>query len=318
MTEISDQFETLILNLHDIGCQNRCIFCRRYSRSLNRKRADRIAREQIAKLKNFKGNQKAGLLIISGNDPLEYYDFVNFLKEIKKRTAVSVFLQSNCLDLANKVYLEKILDVGNIGKIQIPIYGHNAKIHDSITGNKGSFSLILKAIKNLEKIGFRDLLLHSLFLKQNEKHLLQFFNFLLKFGYPADASLVSLPSYRGRYSKKVLGNAPDLSLVRDLFKNKISRILNKNNLFLHDIPFCLAPGIKNISFRNDSSCGGYDHFAERKIDKVFINNQIWAAYRSLSKPHICRQCLLFDACRGIALPYLELKLFKPLPYKKEN
>ena len=83
------KYDTLILNLHDIGCKNHCVFCAS-AEYLNQKIADQIAKEELKKLNCLKQNKNIQSIIISGNDPIEYYNFIDFLKRIKKITNIGI------------------------------------------------------------------------------------------------------------------------------------------------------------------------------------------------------------------------------------
>lgn len=305
---------TLILNLHDIGCRNRCVFCGKHTDYASKKRSDAIARRELKKLELL-NNKKLDIsqIIISGNDPMGYYNFTGFLKEIKKRTSINIFLQSHCIDFENISYLKKVIAVGNINKIQVPLYGHTAKIHDSVTRNSGSFNSIIKALGNFKKIGFDEIQVNTLFLKQNENYLLPFFSFLISLGHTIDASLPCIPSFKGVYFQNSAKYIPDVDKVK-LFFEKLKKIGKGASLLrLHDIPFCLAPGIKNVSFRSELSYKGYDHFKNKPIDTEIIRGEIIAAYRILAKDKKCRSCILNKACEGITKPYIDLGLFKAKP-----
>lgn len=303
----------LILNLHDIGCKNRCIFCGKHTEYTGKKDSDVIACQELKKL-DLLDNDKfdIGQIIISGNDPLEYHGFVSFLRKIKKRTSINVFLQSHCVGFEDVEYLKKVIAVGNVGKIQIPIYGHNAKIHDSVTKNPGSFNSIVKAVGNFKKIGFDNVQVNTLFLKQNENHLYPFFNFLIRLGYVVDASLPCIPSFKGIYSPSSKKYIPNIDKVKMLFEKLREDGKDTSLLNLHDIPFCLAPGIRDVNFKS-VSYKGYDHFKNKPIDIRTIKGEIVAAYRILAKEKKCRSCIFDKICQGITKPYIDLKLFKADP-----
>jgi biotin synthase-like enzyme len=75
----------LILNLHDMGCKNRCIFCGKHSDYAGKNEADAIAGQELEKLKLINDKKlEIRQIIISGNDPIEYRNFIDFLKKIKK------------------------------------------------------------------------------------------------------------------------------------------------------------------------------------------------------------------------------------------
>lgn len=308
-------YQTLILVLHHIGCKNRCVFCGEV-KYVSKKIADQIAEIELKKLDYPKVNKNINSVIISGNDPIEYYNFVDFLKKIKKVTDVGIFLQSHCIDFENIDYLKTVLDVGNITSVQVPIYGHTPKVHDAITQNPGSFKSVIKALDNFKKLNFKNIQLHTLILKQNEDYFLKLFSFLLKFNYKIDVSLVCIPSFRGRYIKRRLNNIPNLDKVSTCFKKMKEKFKsNLDKIFLHDIPPCIAPfNFTNINFRSKYSYKGYEHFKNRKIDTVIVNKEIIPEYRVLLKDKKCKKCVLDNICFGITKPYIDLGLFKAKPF----
>jgi MoaA/NifB/PqqE/SkfB family radical SAM enzyme len=309
--------KTLVLNLHDIGCKNNCIFCGGYKKRLSQREADKIAFAELKKLEDKKNDIDSA--VISGNDPIEYYDFVNLLKKIKKITDKKIFLQSHCVDFANIDYLKKVLDIGNIGAVQVPVYGPDEKIHDSVTRNPGSFHSITKALNNFKKLGFDNIQMHTLFLKQNEDCLPEFFKFLLNFGHKIDASLPCLASFGSKYSARVLACAPDLKKLAVFFeKTRIELSGLTDNIYLHDMPYCLTTESFQVSYRDLNTTGAYDHFRGRSIDTVVEQKEIIPNYRLLAKDKKCVRCRLNGKCRGITKPYLDLGFFKPkLVSKKE-
>jgi len=311
--------ETLILNLYDIGCKNNCVFCGKFIR-ITKSLADKIAKKELKKLNYLKENKNIKCIIISGNDPIEYYNLVEFLKKIKKVTDVNVFFQSHCIDFEDFDYLKNVLDIGIIGSIQVPIYGHNEKIHDSITQNSGSFKSVIRTLENLKKMSFNNIQLHTLILKQNEDYIFELFSFLSEFEYRIDASLPCIPSFNGRYLNRHLKNIPDLNKVSEGFKKIKKSIKNLDKIFIHDIPFCIAPlDLKNINFSNDldrKAHGGYDHLKNSDIDTIIIDKEIIPTYRILSKDETCKNCVLDKVCFGIIKPYVELGIFKAKPFSK--
>lgn len=309
--------QTLVLNFRQIGCRNRCIFCLNpvslSGKYLSNQAMDRVAREELAKLRILK-KKDIGSIIISGNDPVEYHDLAGFLKKLKEKTKIGILLQSHCIDFKDFELTKKILEIGNIECVQVPLYGPTAAVHDRITGNRGSFKAVLKAIDNFERLGFGSIRWQTLFLRQNQRILEKLFGFLFKTGYPISASLPSIPSLNGQHFKRAMDCVPDLALV----KNFLSKIKNKSGaerLFLYDIPFCLSSGAGKLSFRDNHSYGAYKRL-DKKADMVLENNEQIPAYRVLVKTDRCRSCSFDKACKGIKQFYLEKGLFSPAPIKE--
>ncbi|KKS26100.1 MAG: hypothetical protein UU87_C0003G0020 [Parcubacteria group bacterium GW2011_GWA2_42_11] len=312
------QETAFVLILHDIGCRLRCVFCSAHNFS-SKKAADQIAKEQLNRLKKFCQEKIPDWLVVSGNDPGEYHGLIDFLKKIKKITPIKIDMQSHGLSFAKKSFLEEIIDIGNVGSFQIPLYGHTAVVHDTITKKPGSFNSVLKTLANLKRLGFPEVRLRTLFLKQNEQSWPELFKFLLGFGYSVNAALVSLPSYQGYYSPQALVNIPDLKKISVFFKSKdFSNLKNKQKLSFHNIPPCLTGTRFNNGTKIQKDVGGYDHFLNKKIDLIKINNSALAFYRLLSKTEHCQQCSLDKQCRGIPKPYIDLNLFKAKPFLKNS
>lgn len=320
-------YEELILNLHGIGCKNNCVFCGVMGEYANKNLADKIAREELKKLDYLKENKNIKRIIISGNDPIEYYDLVGFLKKIKMATGIDVFFQSHCIDFENLDFLKKVLDFGVIESVQVPIYGHNAEIHDSVTQNSGSFESIMRALRNFKRLNFNSIQLHTLFLKQNEDCILELFSFLSEFGYKTDASLPCILTFNGKYSQSRLKNIPDLNKVSEGLKKVKNSVRNLDKLFFHDIPFCIQSSdlndvnfdLNNTGFSNNlgiEAHKGYEHFKNSRIDTVTINKETVPTYRILSKHEACKNCILDERCFGITRPYVDLGVFKAKPFLK--
>lgn len=311
-------YETLVLNLHDIGCKNKCIFCSPLKLPyVGKTIANKIAKEELKKLDYLKKNKNIQSIIISGNDPIEYHDLIGFLRNIKKITDIGVFFQSHCIDFENLDYLKEVLDVDVVRSIQVPIYGHNEKIHDSITQNPGSFKSIMMALENLKKMNFNNVQFNTLILKQNEDYIPELFSFLLKFGYKINASLPCIPSFNGKYLDRYLKNVPDLNKVSEGLKKVKDSMTNLDRISLIDIPFCIAHfGLNNTGFSNNlnhKAHKGYEHFKNKYTDILIIGKEVIPRYRILSKSELCKNCILDDRCFGITIPYVDLGHFKSKP-----
>jgi len=89
-------------------------------------------------------------VVLTGGDPLLHKDFepiFNYLRS--KRIAVSIMSSGFSSDYA----LLKRVAARGVSTFQVSIHGHNAEIHDSFTGVKGSFDSAMKTLRFMKKEG---------------------------------------------------------------------------------------------------------------------------------------------------------------------
>ncbi|HBA60006.1 MAG TPA: hypothetical protein DCZ92_04135 [Elusimicrobia bacterium] len=79
-------------------------------------------------------------------------------------------LSTNGIKLHAAGYAAWLKKIG-INGFMLPIYGPRPEVHDRITQKKGSFRMLMKAITNLRRFKDVEFTLHTVVLKQNQKHL---------------------------------------------------------------------------------------------------------------------------------------------------
>jgi MoaA/NifB/PqqE/SkfB family radical SAM enzyme len=171
MNKKKKEYGGIILNP---GCTNSCVFC-----GLPRGRKTtvpyvEIKRQVIASCKNLKDFERQGIenITISGSDPLEYEEIIQMIEYIKESNFKFIEIATNGVRLANESFLDRFIKSG-INRIRVPLYGSNAKIHDSVTQTPGSFASTIKGIKGIIKKSKNiEIQITSLILKQNKENLL--------------------------------------------------------------------------------------------------------------------------------------------------
>lgn len=317
MKKISRQtlkkFTLCAINFNNVGCRNKCVFCSGVNPDKNSTgNMDGITEGWLKILAPLIKKKKLKSLLITGSDPIEYPGLIGFLEKIKKIGGINIILQSHCLAFADLNYWRKFLATINPWGILLPIYGHQASQHDAITQRQGSFKELMKVLKNFKKTGFSRIRLCVLLLKQNTPRLPDFFNFLLRLGYPFRLDLPDLTSQQRQNFAASLKSVPDLAKVRHFFY-QYKKLMGKENIVhANNIPFCLAPNVKNIKFIRSFRRYGLEYYTDVFPKKSEKTNQ------GLAKALVCRQCFFNRQCRGIAKPYLELKLFEPRPLKNQS
>src|SRR3989339_181301 len=133
------------------NCNLNCRFCQQQME----KKAS-IAWEDFKKtIEEVTAKNKLRLVILTGGEPLVWPHLNDAIKLCKKKDVKEIGLFTNGVLLDE----DKIKELKAIGVdwIRISIYGSTAEINDGFLPNPDtkSFDLIIRAIKNLKKFGFR-------------------------------------------------------------------------------------------------------------------------------------------------------------------
>jgi MoaA/NifB/PqqE/SkfB family radical SAM enzyme len=130
-------------------CNSQCIFC--YSDILFKDNFISKEIEYNLLLKEIKKFNlgKNDYVLIDGGEPTLYEHLPQLLNYLNKKNAY-VKLFTNGRLFKKEKYAEILLK--NISEIIIPIYGHTARIHDTITRSVGSFNETLSGINNICKL----------------------------------------------------------------------------------------------------------------------------------------------------------------------
>lgn len=128
-------------------CNLRCTHCY----TLFRKK-DTLNTQQIFHI--IDEMHKAGTLglVLTGGEIFARKDIVEILRYLYEKRFV-LRLNTNGIFIDEKM-VERIKEFTNIYRIHISLYSADAKIHDEITNQKGSFEKTLNSIKLLKEAGF--------------------------------------------------------------------------------------------------------------------------------------------------------------------
>jgi len=148
------------------SCTNRCLFCR----DVPKVSAEELKKQEEKVAKNLEEFKKKGIkkIEISGNDPIEYGPITHLIKRIKEIGFEYVQLSTHGKRIADEDFCNELISSG-LDKLRIPLYGSNAKIHDSVTQTKGSFNLTFKGIRNILEKGKKiEIQISTLIVQQNK------------------------------------------------------------------------------------------------------------------------------------------------------
>jgi radical SAM protein with 4Fe4S-binding SPASM domain len=243
-------------------------------------------------------------IFFSGADILNYSSLPELITYVKEIGFQDILLTSNGVRLADKMLLDALVKAG-VSRFDVPIYGHNERAHDSITGVRGSFKEMLKALKNLKRCPKVDLNLHTVLLKQNYSSIPRLYDFVtnvLKI-HNFDARL-AYP--RNNDPKDYFTYCPPLSRIAGLIKNNASL---KNAKF--QLPFCVMPVFYLRKIFSEKPINEFlsNPNAEEKMLYVSQNGvqaDLVAFEQTMMKPFKCSSCKLTDMCEGVCKSYTEV------------
>ena len=279
--------------LNPPSCSLSCVFCPSSSQVIPSSESKESLKRAYKNLKYFK---EAGFkrIEIGGNDPAEHDKIIDLVHKIKKDGFEFIQLLTNGTKLASFVFLNDLVSAG-INRFVIPVYGSNAKIHDSITQTPGSFNQTMRGVKNILNKKNVQLKIHCLLLRQNKSNWLPIVNLVNDLGIKElDLSIpqLNVDSYSSFYVPiKNLGPS-----IKKLY-NHVMRI--NDNFMFHEIPFCVFGKLNTKNINNltpISNLGKYKQDALLKKYRSPIPNV--PSYRLKKKTVICKGCRASHYCDG--------------------
>jgi len=124
-------------------CNNRCAFCL----DSDVQDGSLLPREEIEGAIRSGLEQGAERLILSGGEATIHPDFVHFVRYGRSSGYGHVQVITNGRMFAYPRFLAAALDAG-LGEITFSLHGHEAELHDELTGVPGSFRQTVQGIRN--------------------------------------------------------------------------------------------------------------------------------------------------------------------------
>lgn len=307
---VNKEFGGVILSPY---CSNFCIFCN----PLRAKISDLELRQQeITIAKNLIDFKKKGFkkIEISGSDPIEYDKIIQLIKYIKKIGFEFIQLSTHGKRLCDESFLNGLISSG-IDKLRIPIYGSNAKIHDSVTRTEGSFDTTLSGIKKLLKISPNiQIQISSLIVQQNKNNLIDLVDFVKRL--KINDFYFSIPCIpNGDYSYYI-----PLKDLGPYVKRVYDHVLKIDySIKFMEIPYCVF-GKVNESINNSTlppNLGKYCQPPQKHKSPI----KDVPSYRLKKKIDMCNNCKCSNFCDGFFVKDINkfgVENLKPIRQYPEN
>lgn len=242
---------------------------------------------------------------ITGGEPFMRKDILEIIKYARQKDFIlSVFSNGSMIDESIIQELKKL----KIMYIAYSIHGHNAEIHDKITGIKGSFEKVINAVKLSKEYGLHTIVKCSIG-KPNYEYLEE----IISLG-----EILKVPLQLGYLIMNDLnGKTPKLYQITDKSAlNKVIKRINKYNTKNEAPQECNVFNYKNdfrcagliTAFCIDSSgnmlpCPGINYNVGNILKDDF--NILWSnkktmAFVNRKKPIECNNCELNKNCSPCA------------------
>jgi len=298
----------LSLALSSAVCDYRCIFCSRGSRAGAEKlryslnffdyRKESLSIQDV--IYNGYHKYKIKHIIIGGHEPLNHPNIIRIVSFSKKVGYRKITVQTTGLKFSDNDFVVRMHKAG-LTDVDIPIYGSNSRIHDSIVRLKGSYNVLMNSVDNLRKNRIF-IVLHTLLLKQNlhdMDNLIRSYNGIFIY-YPRPVK--SSPYNPKRFWVKISNIPPSI----------------RKNFVAFKIP-CIDSQIFPEMYRDKSFSGvacprSRMKFSPDKPYKVLADSGD-SDFIPRVKPSRCKLCRYYSDCPGFYSRYFGLfgdDEFKPI------
>lgn len=295
-------------------CVNKCSFCSEYDR-MERFKKNPVSFNEIKKELILKRKAGFDFVNFTGGEPTVHPDFLGIIK-FAKNLGYRIYVGTNGSMMAKKVFCEKAVPF--LDEVSFSVHGHNAALHDNLSGRKGAFGDIVAAIDNVDKFGFANKFANIVVVKDNFESLEKILEFLGKRKFKQALFSNLAPEGMG------LKRYADLSVrIGDWRKKvpKLAKISEKYNISLRffGLPLCALGGYEFLS--NDLFWDA--RLTTERADKSgaigLVDVKSGAPDRNRVKTKACGGCSCGKICFGVFAEYVKNFGDKELkPFKNEN
>jgi MoaA/NifB/PqqE/SkfB family radical SAM enzyme len=282
-------------------CNNNCIFC---CVSHKRNKIKDKSTKEILKDIHDASRRGSNYIEFIGGEPTIRKDIFKIINYAKKLNFSVIAFATNGRMFSNKEFAKKIIESG-ANHIIFSIHGHNSELHDSLTQTKGSFFQLIKGIKNLQEIGFKNIGTNTTIVSQNYIYLSNIAKLIYDLGIRCSEFIYVDPVGAAKYN----GIVPTYENVSP-YVNKILLFGKRKKIkhwFIRYYPLC---------FINEKYHDMVSETIEKKIFKSeiigpdFVNNDVVKGRINIGRMKLlkCEDCKFNNICEGYwkDYPYFDI------------
>jgi len=249
-------FKVKLTNL----CNNNCIVCHILDKKASKNKSLSEIKKELERIR-----KEYSELIITGGEPTVRKDLIDIIKCVKQLDFYHITLRTNGRMFSYLNYCEEIIKAG-VDCFEIYLYGHTAKLHDSITRVPGSFNQTVQGIENLKKLN-QYVIVNVIITKQNYEHLSKITQLVINI----NVDLISL-EYINPKKKVKNDNLIGISsqLMNEINKSLDSKFEKYNwdgHVFVKELPIKPSVDIKKI-YKTLSEIKSIKHKFQEELNKI--------------------------------------------------
>ena len=234
---------------------------------------------------------KARQIVIGGNEPLNHPNIVRIVSFSRGVGYKKIIMQTTGLRFSDKDFVERIYQAG-LTDVNIPIYGSNSRLHDTVVRFEGGYRLLMASINNLKRIGI-PISLHTLLLKQNVHDICnlikRYKKIVIRYPRPSNSS----PYHFSVICVKLFEIPPEIRKNLAVFRIPcIDRIFFSKKRLIKEFP------------RVKTKAERYK-FNPQEPSKVQVESCA-PDYITKIKPSKCKTCADYDNCSGFYHQYFQI------------
>ncbi|MCX7641651.1 MAG: radical SAM protein [Elusimicrobiales bacterium] len=266
----------------------------------------------------FSRKNGAWICVIIGGEATLRKDITLIGSIAKKIGYECIKICTNGQKLADENFLKKLIKYG-FNMFDITLMSINEKIHDYLTGTKGSYKNIMKALNNLKKNNC-EIGINTVINKLNYKDFPELINLTYN-NLDINYYNIIFGHYDGSFKKNIKELSVSYSDVKKYIEDGL-KIIEYSKIpafarILVNFPPCIMPQYLNIT--------ADWQLENMPKENILFNSKTKTIYETrisyYTKTKKCLSCILFNKCKGIDKRYIKLygiKEINPIkPYKKQ-
>jgi MoaA/NifB/PqqE/SkfB family radical SAM enzyme len=290
-------FKTVVIAGY--ACNNRCSFCYNLhkDRGLNRSTAELMREMAIARARG-----SVYLEIIGGEQTIrpDIVALVGFAKELGFKV---IAMATNGRMFSYRSFARRIVRAG-LNHVIFSFVGPTARVHDSLTGVRGSFAQALKGLRNVRDMGVGEIGANVTILKPNYRQLPEIGRRLISWGI-RNVEFIFVDPTRGGALERFEELVPRISQAAPYIRRCLKVGVDHGAVHWHVryVPLCHFTGWEDhISEIHERRIFRTEHVAPD-----FRNSDVYGSRARLGriKPPKCRPCRYYAACEGIWREYFK-------------
>lgn len=205
------------------NCNLGCAMC---SSSQSRREENDLSLGEIKKMAEVLDKIKVGIILLTGGEPFLRDDIVEIIRIFSKK-GLTVRLQTNGI-LATEDKIKSALQAG-MKEVTLSLHSLTPEIHDTITGQKGSWNKIIESISRFSTIlPCKNTLLgiNTVVCPQNINELTEIIAFTTKIGFYSSLIPIHVLTAPANGEFVIRKEAPDFSFSKEKFSD-IDRVYNE-------------------------------------------------------------------------------------------